>query len=44
MQLGENSQPVWVEFTPIVNQSIDREEEQSSEILIKSGAVSYDGV
>ncbi|KAM3741212.1 hypothetical protein ACB098_08G158500 [Castanea mollissima] len=44
MQISENAQPVWVEFTPIVNQSIDREGEQSSEILIKSGAVSYDGV
>uniref|UniRef100_A0A2N9H8W0 Uncharacterized protein n=1 Tax=Fagus sylvatica TaxID=28930 RepID=A0A2N9H8W0_FAGSY len=44
MQLTENSQPIWVELTPTLNQSTDIEGEQSSEILIKSGAVSHDGV
>lgn len=43
MQLSESSQPVWVEFAPPLGQSTDKEGEQSSIILIKSGVVSYDG-
>jgi hypothetical protein len=44
MQVSESSQAVWVEFMPGLNQDTGREGEQSSEISIKSGAVSYDGV
>ncbi|XP_059429925.1 uncharacterized protein LOC132163594 isoform X2 [Corylus avellana] len=44
MQVSENSQAIWVEFMPGLNQDTGREGEQSSEISIKSGAVSYDGV
>ncbi|XP_058199251.1 uncharacterized protein LOC131314549 isoform X2 [Rhododendron vialii] len=45
MQLNENSQPVWVDFTPTDNQSTSREEaQQTSSILLKSGVISYDGL
>lgn len=43
MQLGENSQPLWVEFTPTLDQSTNRETEQRSTIQIKSGVVADDG-
>ncbi|XP_062017007.1 uncharacterized protein LOC133733389 isoform X1 [Rosa rugosa] len=43
MQLSESSQPVWVEFAPTLSQTTDKEGEQSSTILIKSGVVSYTG-
>lgn len=43
MQLGDNSQPIWVEFKPAFNQSTNEEAEQSSVIQIKSSTVSYDG-
>ncbi|XWS71193.1 hypothetical protein CRYUN_Cryun03dG0118200 [Craigia yunnanensis] len=45
MQLGDSSQPIWVEFKPaIFDQSTNKEAEQSSVIQIKSGTVSYDGL
>ncbi|KAJ0084157.1 hypothetical protein Patl1_29541 [Pistacia atlantica] len=40
MQLGENSQPLWVEFIPAIDQTTNKESEL---IQIKSGVVSYDG-
>lgn len=43
MQLGDNSQPIWVEFIPAIDQSINGEAEQRSVIQIKSGVVSQDG-
>uniref|UniRef100_A0A2P2JD24 Uncharacterized protein n=1 Tax=Rhizophora mucronata TaxID=61149 RepID=A0A2P2JD24_RHIMU len=43
MQLSENSQPLWVEFTPTPEQSTFKEAEKSSVILVKSGVVSQDG-
>ncbi|KAG4129907.1 hypothetical protein ERO13_D09G109000v2 [Gossypium hirsutum] len=43
MQLGDNLQPIWVEFKPAFNQSTNEEAEQSSVIQIKSSTVSYDG-
>lgn len=44
MQLSESSQPVWVDFTPILSQSMHQEADQSPAIQIKSGVVSHDGV
>ncbi|KAG6682706.1 uncharacterized protein LOC122293034 isoform X2 [Carya illinoinensis] len=44
LKLSESSQPVWVELIPRLNQKTGTEEEQSSAMLIKSGAVSHDGV
>lgn len=44
MQLGESSQPIWVEFMPSLDQSKNKEAEESWVILIKSGVVSHDGV
>ncbi|GAV65055.1 LOW QUALITY PROTEIN: hypothetical protein CFOL_v3_08570 [Cephalotus follicularis] len=43
MKLSENSQPVWVEFTPALNQSTNKESDKSSLIQIKSGVVSHEG-
>ncbi|XP_050369667.1 uncharacterized protein LOC126787803 isoform X2 [Argentina anserina] len=40
--ISESSQPIWVEFAPTLSQNTDKEGEQSSIILIKSGVVSYD--
>ncbi|WCJ36867.1 hypothetical protein M5689_018039 [Euphorbia peplus] len=45
LQLGENSQPIWIAFKPDPPDSnMTNEAEQSSVILIKSGSVSYDGM
>ncbi|CAK7331108.1 unnamed protein product [Dovyalis caffra] len=44
MLLSESSQPIWVQFKPTVDESINKEAEQSSLILIKSGVISHDGV
>ncbi|XP_012090038.1 uncharacterized protein LOC105648304 [Jatropha curcas] len=44
MQLNENAQPVWIAFTPTPDSSTNKEAEQNSAILIKSGAVSHDGL
>lgn len=44
LQLGETtSQPVWVKFTPTLNQITDTDSEKNPLILIKSGVVSHDG-
>ncbi|KAJ7964065.1 Large neutral amino acids transporter small subunit like [Quillaja saponaria] len=42
MQLSENSQPVWVQFTVALTQNTERETEQIPVIFIKSGVVSHD--
>lgn len=43
MQLiGESSQPVWVEFTPTIDLSSNKEKDQTTAIQIKSGFVSHD--
>lgn len=44
MQISENSQPFWVEFTPTPNQSTNKAAAKSSVILITSGVVSHDGM
>lgn len=44
MRLNENSQPVWVEFMPVFYHGTYEEPELSSEIHIKSGVVSNDGM
>lgn len=44
MRLDENSQPIWVEFRPIFYHGTYEEPELSSEIQIKSGVVSNDGM
>ncbi|EOY32744.1 Uncharacterized protein TCM_040774 isoform 1 [Theobroma cacao] len=44
MQLGDSSQPIWVEFKPAFNQSTNKEAEQSSVVQIKSGTVTNDGL
>lgn len=44
MQLSESAQPIWVAFTPTLDSSTNKEPEQSSVILIKSGVVSRDGL
>ncbi|XP_011045412.1 PREDICTED: uncharacterized protein LOC105140319 isoform X2 [Populus euphratica] len=44
MILGESSQPIWVEFTPTLDESTNREAEQSSLMLINSGLISHDGL
>ncbi|KAJ6948318.1 hypothetical protein NC651_002614 [Populus alba x Populus x berolinensis] len=44
MMLGESSQPIWVEFTPTLDESTIREAEQSSLMLINSGFISHDGL
>ncbi|KAJ4845205.1 hypothetical protein Tsubulata_036495 [Turnera subulata] len=44
LQLSENVQPIWVEFTPTVDPKTNKESEQSSAMPIKSGVVSNDGV
>ncbi|KAL4282686.1 hypothetical protein GQ457_16G006740 [Hibiscus cannabinus] len=44
MQLGDNLQPIWVEFKPTFDQSTHKEADQSSEVQIKSGIVSYNGL
>ncbi|KAL5566668.1 hypothetical protein UlMin_029832 [Ulmus minor] len=41
MHISENSEPIWIEFPPTFDQSIDTEE-QSSAVLIKSGVISND--
>lgn len=41
MQLSENSQPVWVEFTP-PKDGASTEQEDSAIQLIKSGVISQD--
>ncbi|KAG5253850.1 hypothetical protein IMY05_001G0151300 [Salix suchowensis] len=38
------SQPIWVEFTPTLDESTNREAEQSSLKLINSGVISHDGL
>lgn len=43
LQLGETSQPVWVEFIPTLNQITDKDQEKNSLILMKSGTMSDDG-
>jgi len=43
LQLGETSQPVWVEFSPALGQSTDNDQEKNTLTLIKSGVVSDDG-
>ncbi|KAK7264059.1 hypothetical protein RJT34_31662 [Clitoria ternatea] len=43
VQLGETSQPVWIEFSPTLNQISDNESEKNPLILMKSGVVSDDG-
>lgn len=43
VQLGETSQPVWVEFTPSLNQITDDDPEKNPLTLMKSGIVSHDG-
>ncbi|KAG4979324.1 hypothetical protein JHK84_032902 [Glycine max] len=43
LQLGETSQPVWVEFSATLNQIKDNDQEKNSLILMKSGVVSDDG-
>ncbi|KAA8549789.1 hypothetical protein F0562_001473 [Nyssa sinensis] len=43
MQLSENSQPIWVEFTPTPNHSTSKETEQNSATQLKSGVISNDG-
>lgn len=42
-QLGEVSQPVWVEFSPAPGQITDNEQERNTLTLMKSGVVSDDG-
>ncbi|CAK9183477.1 unnamed protein product [Ilex paraguariensis] len=42
MKLSENSQPVWVEFTPAIDLITIRETEQTSAIQLKSGAITQD--
>ncbi|KAG2398096.1 uncharacterized protein HKW66_Vig0136680 [Vigna angularis] len=42
-QLGEVSQPVWVEFSPALGQITDNEQERNTLTLMKSGVVSDDG-
>ncbi|XP_039014262.1 uncharacterized protein LOC120144209 isoform X2 [Hibiscus syriacus] len=44
MQLGDNLQPIWVEFKPAFDLSTNKEVDQSSVVQIKSGTVSFDGV
>lgn len=43
VQLGETSQPVWVEFIPSLNQITDNDPEKNPLALMKSGIVSHDG-
>ncbi|TKY67814.1 hypothetical protein E2542_SST10710 [Spatholobus suberectus] len=44
LQVGEEaSQPVWVEFSPTLDQITDNDQEKNPLILIKSGVMSDDG-
>lgn len=43
LQLGETQQPIWVEFSPTLNQITDNDQENNPLILMKSGVVSDDG-
>lgn len=44
VQLGETSQPVWVAFTPTLNQITDNNDpEKNPLMLMKSGMMSDDG-
>ncbi|RDX73238.1 hypothetical protein CR513_47179, partial [Mucuna pruriens] len=43
LQLGETSQPVWVEFSPTLSQITDSDQEKNPLILMKSGVVSDNG-
>ncbi|XP_031388063.1 uncharacterized protein LOC116201097 isoform X2 [Punica granatum] len=42
--IDESSQPLWVEFPPIIDLSSSKEKDESAAIQIKSGVVSHDGV
>ncbi|XP_039059305.1 uncharacterized protein LOC120202996 [Hibiscus syriacus] len=44
MQLGDNLQPIWVEFKPAFDQSTNKNVDRSSVVQIKSGTVSFDGM
>ncbi|KAF2287404.1 hypothetical protein GH714_039833 [Hevea brasiliensis] len=44
MQLSESSQPIWVVLKPTPDSSTNKEAEETSVILIKSGVVSHDGM
>jgi len=43
LQLGETSQPVWVEFPPALGPIADNDQEKNTLTLMKSGVVSDDG-
>ncbi|KAL2329209.1 hypothetical protein Fmac_022636 [Flemingia macrophylla] len=43
LQLGETQQPIWVEFSPTLDQITDNDRENNPSILVKSGVVSDDG-
>ncbi|XP_059665324.1 uncharacterized protein LOC132311439 [Cornus florida] len=43
MQLSENSQPIWIEFTPTLGPGTSKEMEQNSAMPLKSGVISYNG-
>ncbi|KAH7560656.1 hypothetical protein JRO89_XS10G0063100 [Xanthoceras sorbifolium] len=43
MQMSENSQPLWVEFMPALDQGTNKKAERNSVTQIKSGVVSYNG-
>ncbi|CAA2987018.1 Hypothetical predicted protein [Olea europaea subsp. europaea] len=42
MQLTEDSQPIWIEFMPVFDQSPVKETDQSSAVLLASGVTSQD--
>ncbi|KAL2535821.1 uncharacterized protein Fot_17212 [Forsythia ovata] len=42
MQLTEDSQPIWIEFMPVFDQSTSKERGQSPAILLTSGVTSHD--
>lgn len=43
MQLSESLRPLWVEFTPELDKSMNKEGGQNPVIQIKSGVVTNDG-
>lgn len=42
MQLGENSQPIWVELAPTIDQNRRKETEKDAAIQLRYGVISHD--
>lgn len=42
MQLGENSQPVWVDFRPVIDHDRLKETDEDTATKLRYGVISHD--